>query len=494
MLQKAKTWDFASRFIWRQNRLKKGTPGYKRGMTELGVWTRERLVDLGPTFVKLGQLASTRRDLYEPEFIDELQYLQDQVPPISGDDVLSIIENDIPMELFNSFEIEPFKSASLGQVHLATLTTGVDVVVKIQRPGIDTIVDSDIKNIIEILTVFDALGIDTGPSAKELFIEATSYLYKEMDYISEAENAIRFYNNFLTVPWVRIPRVYTKILSKNVLVMERVDATKITDVTENKVQASKALVSSFLTQIMAHGLFHGDPHPGNVGVNDMGQLVYYDFGLVVELDLTLKDRLVSLVPMILQKDSRGIVDTLIDMKVITPTADKSDIVTFINVSLEFLEEMSGKEFNAKLAQDELSKNLAEEKPFQIPSDFIFLGKSFTTIDGICQQLDPNFNFIDYIQPMVEDDVRSSINLGDITRTSIEMPSRIKSINESVLEIEKSRNKMRRSIERSRNEMKTVQYSILCAILADKFVDNPLVFGGLVFASMFFLINSQSIRR
>ena len=494
MLQKVKTWDFASRFIVKQRRLKKGSPGYKRGMTELGVWTRDRLVDLGPTFIKLGQLASTRRDLYSSEFIDELQYLQDQVPPIPDDEVLRIIDSDIPMELFKSFDTTPFKSASLGQVHMATLDSGVDVVVKIQRPGIDSIVDSDIKNIIEILTVFDAIGIDTGPSAKELFIEATAYLYKEMDYVSEAENAIRFYNNFLTTPWVCIPRVYTKILSKNIMVMERIDAVKITDVTTNSIQVSKALVSSFLTQIMVHGLFHGDPHPGNVGVTPGGQLVYYDFGLVVELDVSLKERLVSLVPMIIQRDTRGIVDTLIDMKVITPTADKSDIILFIDASLDFLKEMSGKEFNAKLAQDELSKNLAEEKPFQIPSDFIFLGKSFTTINGICQQLDPDFNFMDYIQPMVEQDVRSSINLGDITRTSMEMPSRIKSINETVLDIEKSRNKMRRSIEKSRNEMKTVQYSILCAILADKFVDVPLVFGGMLAASMFFLITSQSTRR
>jgi len=462
-------------------------------MSELGVWTREQLVDLGPTFIKLGQLASTRRDLYTPEFIEELQTLQDQVPPIPEDVVVDILDNELSSNVFSFFDTKPFKSASLGQVHLANLSNGKSVVVKVQRPNITQIVDTDVKNIIEVLTFLDALGIETGPSAKEIFVEATAYLYRELDYINEAQNAIRFYNNFKGTSWVCVPRIYSKILTGKILVMERVDGIKITEIKERRISASKALVNSFLTQLMVHGFFHADPHPGNVAVNEKGQLVYYDFGLMVELQTDMRERLLEIIPLIIQKDTRKIVDILIDMKLIVPTADKSDIVQFLDAAIEFLERMDGKEFNAKMAQDELSNSLAEQKPFQIPSDFLFLAKSFTTIDGICQQLDPNFNFIDYIEPMV-DEIPESIDFSGITRASIEMPSRIRSINESINELERSRSKLRRSIEKSREDARFMQYSILTAILAEHFVDKPPLFIAFSVMTLLFLFTSQRTRQ
>ena len=497
MLQKLKTWDFAAKFLTRQKRInsrhKVGTPAHKTSMSELGVWTREQLVDLGPTFIKLGQFASTRRDLYTPEFIEELQTLQDQVPPIPEDVVVDILDNELSSDVFSFFDTKPFKSASLGQVHLANLSNGKSVVVKVQRPNITQIVDTDVKNIIEVLTFLDALGIETGPSAKEIFVEATAYLYRELDYINEAQNAIRFYNNFNGTSWVCVPRIYSKILTGKILVMERVDGIKITEIKERRISASKALVNSFLTQLMVHGFFHADPHPGNVAVNEKGQLVYYDFGLMVELQTDMRERLLEIIPLIIQKDTRKIVDILIDMKLIVPTADKSDIVQFLDAAIEFLEKMDGKEFNAKMAQDELSNSLAEQKPFQIPSDFLFLAKSFTTIDGICQQLDPNFNFIDYIEPMV-DEIPESIDFSGITRASIEMPSRIRSINESINELERSRSKLRRSIEKSREDGRVMQYSILTAILAEHFVDKPPLFVVFSVMTLLFLFTSQRTRQ
>lgn len=498
MLQKLKTWDFAARFLTRQNRIKArckpGTQLYKQSMSEFGAWTKDQLVELGPTFIKLGQLASTRRDIYTLEFIEELQSLQDQVPPIPEDAVVDILESEVPSDTFLTFDTKPLKSASLGQVHVATLSNGLEVVVKVQRPDIYEIVDRDVKNIIEVLTVLDALGIDTGPSAKDLFVEATVYLYRELDYITEANNAIRFYKNFYGTPWVRIPRVYSKVLTKKVIVMERVDATKITQVDESmKVTSSKALVNSFLSQLMYHGFFHGDPHPGNVGVNEGGQLVYYDFGLMIELQSGMKEKLLELIPLIIQKNTREIVDRLVDMKIIVPTADKADIVAFLDAAIEFLQKLDGKQFNARMAQDELSATLADQKPFQIPSDFLFLAKSFTTIDGICQQLDPSFNFIDYIEPMIEDDIQNSINLGDITRVSIEMPGRVKSMSESISELERSRNQLKRSIEKSGRDMRTIQYSILSAILADNFVDQPAIFGACLLATAYFVFTGQKSR-
>lgn len=482
MLQKALTWDFASRFVIKSRRKGKND-------RELGRWTRERLIHLGPTFVKLGQLASTRRDVFSVEFIEELESLQDQVPPISSHDVGMILTNELaqPVEnIFSDFDYTPFKSASLGQVHQATLNTGVPVMVKLQRPDIRKIIQSDIQNITEVLVVFDLLGIDTGPSATELFLEATTYLYQELDYIKEANNARIFYTNFYTTPWVRVPRVYSKVLTEKLMVMERVDSVKITDVKNGGIKVSKALVNSFLTQLMVHGFFHGDPHPGNVGVSAQGELVYYDFGLMVQIDPALQEGLVNLVPCILQRDTRKIVDILIDLGIIVPTADKSDIVAFFEAALDFLSKMDGKEFNAKMAQDELSRNLSEERPFIIPSNFLFLAKSLVTIDGICQQLDPNFNFITYIEPMIENET-PPIDVSEITRTSVEMPGRVRSINEAVNNLERSRTSMKRGIERTRKELKSLQYSMVTFTIAQNFHDQPVIFWPLVALSTYFII-------
>ena len=488
MLQKAKTWDFATRFLIKQRNIntkyKSGTPAHRRYTRELGVWTKERLVDLGPTFVKLGQLASTRRDVYSSEFIEELQTLQDQVPPIPEDDVVDILDREVP-DLFSHIEKTPFKSASLGQVHKAVLSSGVPVVIKVQRPNIRDIVDRDIKNILDVLTFLDFVGVNTGNGSKKIFEEAVVYLYNELDYEIEARNAITFYNNFINTGWIRVPRVYSKIIKKNVLVMECVEGEKITEVTKhNRVKVAKALVNSFVTQIMYHGVFHGDPHPGNLAVNDEGQLVYYDFGLVVTLPENLRENISKLLPLVIQKDIRGVVNCLVDMELIIPTAEKTDIIMFMQAAINYLEKLDGKAFSMEIAQDELSSSLAREKPFQIPSDFIFLGKSFTTIDGICRQLDPDFNFIDYLEPMIEEEITNSINIGDMARTSMEIPTRIKTIDETIRDMEASRVKMKRMIESSQNDLKMSQLAILFAIFFDGIADQPLGTLGMVLVLLF----------
>ena len=475
MLQRAKTWDFATRFIIKQRdinkRHKAGTPAHIKHTREFGLWTKERLVDLGPTFVKLGQLASTRRDIYSSEFIQELQTLQDQVPPIPEDDVVDIIDREVP-GLFSHVDITPFKSASLGQVHKATLNSGVPVVIKIQRPNIRDIVDRDIKNIIDVLDFLEIVGVNTGTGSKKILEEAAVYLYNELDYEIEARNGITFYNNFRGTQWVRIPRVYSKIIKKNILVMECVEGTKITDVTgPMRTKVAKALVTSFITQIMVHGVFHADPHPGNLAVNPEGQLVYYDFGLVVSLPEDLRENISRILPLIIQRDIRGVVNCLIEMNLILPTAEKTDIIAFMEAAVNYLEKMDGKAFSMEMAQDELSSTLAREKPFQIPSDFIFLGKSFTTIDGICRQLDPEFNFIDYIEPMIEEEITNSINIGEMARTSLEIPTRIKTIDDTIKDMEASRVRMKRMLESSQNDLKMTQMAILFAIVLENVADS-----------------------
>ena len=212
--------------------------------------------------------------------------------------------------------------------------------------------------------------------------------------------------------------------------------------------------------------------------------MYYDFGLVVALPENLRENISKLLPLVIQKDIRGIVNCLVDMDLIIPTAEKTDIIMFMEAAVNYLESMDGKTFNVEMAQDELSSNLAKEKPFQIPSDFIFLGKSFTTIDGICRQLDPDFNFIDYLEPMIEEEITNSINIGDMARSSMEIPTRIKTIDETVRDMELSRVKMKRMIESSQNDLKMTQFAILFAILIENLSDSEFGPIGMIMAVVF----------
>ena len=193
--QRVKTWKFAAKYIWKER--------FTDDKAELGRWTKNQLLDLGPTFVKLGQIASTRGDLYPPEFTKELESLQDDVPPFDFNLVKDLINTD----MFKEFDEVPFKSASIGQVHRATLHNGKQVVVKLKRPGICDIMKSDTNTVRKILSVVQSLGVDTGSSSNFVLNDSIEYLLVEADYEQEVENAIKFRKSLKDVDWIKIPRV-----------------------------------------------------------------------------------------------------------------------------------------------------------------------------------------------------------------------------------------------------------------------------------------------
>ena len=178
--KKVKTWKFAAKFVWKSKVVK--------DKSELGVWTRNELLELGPTFVKLGQIASTRADLYDPAFTKELESLQDDVPPVGFD----VVQNVVNLDSFDYFEPTPFKSASIGQVHKATLKNGKDVIVKVKRPNIYETMKEDTDNVREIVRFLEQFGIDTGNSSEFVLNESIEYLLGESDYKQEIDNAVRF--------------------------------------------------------------------------------------------------------------------------------------------------------------------------------------------------------------------------------------------------------------------------------------------------------------
>jgi ubiquinone biosynthesis protein len=478
-IQKAKTWQFAGKFL-----LKNATTKNK---AVVGRWTKEQLLDLGPTFVKLGQIVSTRGDLYPLEFCAELESLQDDVPPVAYDDVRRYVNQ----KHFAWFEEVPFKSASIGQVHRAQLVTGEDVVVKVKRPDIYNIMKSDMDNVKDIVALLERVGIDTGTGTGYVLDESIDNLLGETDYRKEVQNAILFRHNFRKVPWVKVPRIYENLSSPNVIVMEYVASEKLTDIqTEgvNKKKLCGALINSYVMQTMEHGFFHADPHPGNVGFLPEGRLVFYDFGLVIPINEELKAGFMELLVHIINKDTKKIVETLVALKIIIPIAtDLGDIEVFFETILDYLGTLDVKD----LMKDEVIANLAREKPFILPTSFIYLAKAFSLVEGTCLKLDPDFNYYTYLEPIVKDKVSEAIDIKGMLKTTSEMPTRIKNISTAVLNLEKSRTAMKRSLDRTQREVRFALYSTLSAILAVEQDDKVLMSMFTLMAAWFALTSRKN---
>jgi predicted unusual protein kinase regulating ubiquinone biosynthesis (AarF/ABC1/UbiB family) len=454
-VQRLRTWDFAGKFIARKTLVDAG----HISMKDFGSWTKRELIDLGPTFIKLGQVASTRQDLFPVAFTEQLESLLDQVPPMDEQSVYDVLGDR--SNLLTNFNFTPYKSASLGQVHMAYLLDGTPVVVKVQRKGVRETIENDIQTISEILTFLDFVGVST---SREVFDESTKYIYDEIDYIKECTNAIRFRENFKNVPYVVVPRVYTELSSQSVLVMEFVPSVKLMECKQlDRKKVCGALVRGFITQVMDHGFFHGDPHPGNLGITQVGRLVYYDFGLAIEMPKSLRDGLRSMLGLIVQKDTRGIVDVLVQLGIIIPTTDKEDIAVFFESLLDYLD---GRE----LTQTDLSEALSREKPFRLPSSFIFLARSFSLIDGLCQQLDPEFKFSTYLEPLVRNEIAGSMDIQKIAASTMEMPARIKSINTAMTSMEKSRVQVKLSLNKASDALTALQIGVLINIISFNMVE------------------------
>ena len=478
--QKAKTWKFAAKFIWKKT--------FVKNKVELGQWTRDELLDLGPTFVKLGQIASTRADLYPPEFTQQLESLQDNVPPVEYDVVKQIVN----LNYFEEFEPVPFKSASIGQVHRAKLKNGKDVIVKVKRPDIYNIMKSDTDNIKDIVRFLEKVGVDTGNSSEFVLNESIQYLLGESDYRQEIENAIRFRKDMKDVKWIKVPKVYKEYCTDDTIVMEYVESEKLTELSDPKVNKKKiceGLINSYVIQTMDKGFFHADPHPGNLGFTPNGKLVFYDFGLLINLSEELRNGFKQLFGCIINKDTKGIVEVLVALKVIIPmTSDLTDIEIFFESILSYLETLDA----SNIINDDIALQLAAEKPFVVPSSFVYLAKTFSIIEGICVQLDPKFNYFTYLEPMIKQQFAEAIDIQEALMKTAEMPSKIRNISKAVLGLEKSKAAMKRSMSKTRQEIRMVQYSIVSALMAHQFDDTPLAMA-FVLSTLWFAFSSRKSR-
>ena len=383
-------------------------------------WVRENLLELGPTFIKVGQLFSTRADLFPSEYVEELSKLQDKVPAFTYEQAAAIIERDMgkPIEkLFHSFDPTPIAAASLGQVHKALLHSGEEVVVKIQRPGLKTLFSIDLDILKTIARYFqNHPRWGKGRDWIGIYEECSKILWEETDYLNEGRNADTFRRNFRGQDWVKVPRVYWRYSSRRTLTLEYMPGIKIShyEALEAAGLDRKLLAQlgakAYLQQLLNDGFFHADPHPGNVAVSAEGSLIFYDFGMMGQIKNNVREGLMDTLFGVAQKDADRVVSSLIDLGALAPTGDMSPVRRSIQF---FLDNFMDKPFEAQ-SIDRISEDLYEiayDQPFRFPATFTFVLRAFSTIEGVGKGLDPEFNFMEVAQPFAMQFMNDS-NLGN----------------------------------------------------------------------------------
>ena len=376
-------------------------------LVQLGQRFRQALGELGPTFMKVGQFASTRPDIIPKPILRELEQLQDRAPLIRFEDIQRMIEKELgaPIKkLFRDFDPSPLAAASIGQVHYAVLPTGESVVVKVQRPNISLVIQTDLEIMQDIVTILE----QRFPKAKDYALqgilrEFSGWLSKELDYSTEGKNAEKIAKGFERDPLVIIPRIFWEFTSKRVLTMAYVEGVKLND--RQKIAAlhydrsmiAARLSKALLQQIIRDGFFHGDPHPGNIFVLSGERIAFVDFGIVGSLTPVMKRRFANLVSALTLRNTKSMVKALLQLGVVPQNVDSAQL-------RQDLDEIRRKHLDVPIAQTSFSElvndllNLTFKHRIEIPSDFILLGKSLLTLEGIVHEFDPTMSMVELAKP------------------------------------------------------------------------------------------------
>uniref|UniRef100_A0A803QI50 ABC1 atypical kinase-like domain-containing protein n=1 Tax=Cannabis sativa TaxID=3483 RepID=A0A803QI50_CANSA len=385
----------------------------KKRRQKTASWLREQVLQLGPTFIKLGQLSSTRSDLFPREFVDELAKLQDRVPAFSPEKARRFIESELgaPIHiLFKEFEDQPIAAASLGQVHRAILHNGEKVVIKVQRPGLKKLFDIDLKNLKIIAEYFQKSETFGGPSRDWIGVyeECSTILYQEIDYINEGKNADRFRRDFRNVKWVRVPLVFWDYTAMKVLTLEYVPGIKINELNMldsrgySRSRISSRAIEAYLIQILKTGFFHADPHPGNLAIDMDEAIIYYDFGMMGEIKTFTRERLLDLFYSVYEKDAKKVMASLIDLGALQATGDLSPVRRSVQYFLDNLLSQTPDQQQTLGAIGEDLFAIAQDQPFRFPSTFTFVIRAFSTLEGIGYILDPDFSFVKIAAPYAQE--------------------------------------------------------------------------------------------
>ncbi|MBX5437648.1 MAG: AarF/ABC1/UbiB kinase family protein [Alicyclobacillaceae bacterium] len=368
---------------------------------------RVTLEELGPTFIKVGQVASLRADLFPAELVRQLAKLQDEVAPVPFAAIREQVEAELgqPLEeAFAAFDEVPIGSASIGQVHRAVLRTGEQVAVKVQRPHIEEQIQVDLEVLADIARLAERrLDWARHYQLSEVVDEFRRTLTAEVDYTVEARNAERIGRMFEHDDTVCIPAIHWDWTTPRVLVMEYVEGVKLNDLArldeqgfDRKLLAARASHAVF-TQLLIHGFFHADPHPGNLVALPGHRILFMDFGMVGRLTPEMKERLAALIVGLMRRNTDLILRALHRMGVVPPEVDERKLRRDVD-------ELRDKYYDVPLSQVHLGEavsdifSVAYRHRIQIPPDLALVGKTLLTIEGVVETLDPEFRILDVAEP------------------------------------------------------------------------------------------------
>ncbi|MDQ5846104.1 MAG: AarF/ABC1/UbiB kinase family protein [Acidobacteriota bacterium] len=389
-----------------------GSENKEARLVKQAAWLRNSLIDLGPTFIKIGQALGTRADLLPLAYVKELATLQDQVPPFSTAEAYARIEAELGrslQECFAEIDSEPIASASLGQVYRARLASGDEVAVKVQRPDLEEIISFDTAVLYRLVKLTNRFFPKANENAdwEGMLHEFHATVFEEMDYVKEGRNADRFRYNFRTWRAIRVPKIYWSHTSRRVLTLEFIRGTKVVDVEGlrarriSAVKVNRLLVRTYLKQLLEDGFFHADPHPGNLLVMDSGHLAFFDFGMVGRITPKLQSQMIDAFFHVIGRDVRGLGQDIINLNFLKPGVDAETVRPVV-------ERLFKVYLNLKLGEvkfKELTYDLAEvvyEYPFRLPANFTYVMRALMTLEGIGIVTDPGFSFFETARPYAKE--------------------------------------------------------------------------------------------
>ena len=369
---------------------------------------RELLTKLGPAYVKIGQALSTRPDLVSPLYLEELTHLQDQLPAFPNEVAYQFIEEELgycPMEIYTELSPQPIAAASLGQVYKGKLNTGEEVAVKVQRPDLREGITIDLYILRKLATWAKKRFKRIRSDLVGILDELGDRIFEEMDYVHEGKNAERFCELYSHIKDIYVPKIYWDYTNRRVLTMEWINGIKLTRAREIEEQGIDARylievgVQCSLRQLLEHGFFHADPHPGNLLATPEGKLAYLDFGMMSEVKRPQRYGLIEAIVHVVNRDFEGLASDYIKLEFLSPDTDLTPIIPAFGKVFADAQSASVADLNIKSITDDLSA-LMYEYPFRVPPYYALIIRSLVTLEGIAIYIDPNFKVLSEAYPYV----------------------------------------------------------------------------------------------
>ncbi|NER46524.1 MAG: AarF/ABC1/UbiB kinase family protein [Symploca sp. SIO1A3] len=399
-------WPFASFSIgiwWDRLRGKTASQEQRRA-----IQLREILTRLGPAYIKVGQALSTRPDLVSQVYLEELALLQDQLPPFPNEVAFQFIEEELgapPDDIYMELTSQPVAAASLGQVYKGKLKTGETVAVKVQRPGLAQRITLDVYILRSLAGWIKNRFKQIRSDLVAIMDEFGARIFEEMNYTKEGQNAERFAQLYGHLSDIYVPQIYWEYTGRRVITMEWISGTKLTKMEEIKAQGIDAKylieigVQCSLRQLLEHGFFHADPHPGNLLATNDGKLAYIDFGMMSEVKPYQRYGLLEAIVHLVNRDFENLASDYVKLEFLTPDTDLTPIVPALKNVFKDALGASVAELNFKSITDKLSA-LMYEYPFQVPAYYALIIRSLVTLEGIAINVEPNFKVLSKAYPYV----------------------------------------------------------------------------------------------